>query len=337
MINSLHIKGLKSIDDQVFEMSPLTIVTGLNSTGKSTLLQSVLLIARDNSNNGARFLADIQNRFEILRNKYTRPDEINISMTGDGGGVYDLWINRQMSFGTSVKEDPGPVIEQNFFYLSANRIGPENMASISNDKICGLNGDALFGTYEKEKSKPLREELIKDGVSYTLSTQVNYWLRHILGLPIELYTNEVNQMTAEVKYKSDGIPDIMPSELGAGVSYLAKILILCLRAEAGDLVMIENPEIHLHPAAQSRLGEFLAFVAARGIQIIIETHCDNLINRVRYEVYAGRMAPSDVTIYYKEAITSPFIKIGIKRDGGYDRDFPEGFFDATLSELIEMD
>ena len=337
MINSLHIQGLKSIEDQVFEMSPLTIVTGLNSTGKSTLLQSVLLIARDNSNNGARFLADIQNRFEILRNKYTKAEEIKVSMNGDGGIKCELSMNRQMSLCTCVEETPGPVIEHNFFYLSANRIGPENMALISNDKICGLNGEALFGTYEKEKSKPLREELIKDGVSYTLSTQVNYWLRYILGLPIELYTNEVNQMTAEVKYKSDGIPDIMPSELGAGVSYLAKILILCLRAEAGDLVMIENPEIHLHPAAQSRLGEFLAFIAARGTQIIIETHCDNLINRVRYEVYAGRMAPSDVTIYYKEAITSPFIKIGIKRDGGYDRDFPEGFFDATLAELIEMD
>lgn len=337
MINTLHIQGLKSIDNQVFELSPLTIVTGLNSTGKSTMLQSVLLVAHDNSSNGARFLTDVQTRFEILRNKYTKAEEIKVAMRGDGGIECDLSIKRQTSVCTYVKDTPGPVIEQNFFYLSANRIGPENLASISNDKICGLNGDALFGTYEKEKSKPLRETLIRDVVSYTLSTQVNYWLRYILGLPIELDTNEVNQMTAEVKYKSDGIPDIMPSELGAGVSYLAKILILCLRADVGDLVMIENPEIHLHPAAQSRLGEFLAFMAARGTQIIIETHCDNLINRVRYEVYAGRIAPSDVSIYYKEEITTPFLKIGIRRDGGYDRDFPEGFFDATLSELIEMD
>lgn len=336
MIDSLHIQGLKSIDDQVFEITPLTIVTGLNSTGKSTLLQSVLLVARLNSENGRIFLPEVTTRFEILRNKYTKAEKISIDLAGKWGKC-DFYVKQDISVCNYPEEVSRPIIEKNFFYLSANRIGPENLASISDEKICGLNGEALFGTYEKEKSKALRESLIRDDNSYTLSTQVNYWLCHILGLPIELSTNQVNQMTADVRYKSDGIPDIMPSELGAGVSYLAKILILCLRAAEGDLVMIENPEIHLHPAAQSRLGEFLAFIAARGTQLILETHCDNLINRVRYEVYAGRIPANDVTIYYKESITTPFVKIGINGRGQYTTDFPEGFFDATLSELIEMD
>lgn len=336
MINSLHIRGLKSIGDQEFGIAPLTIVTGLNSTGKSTLLQSVLLVARLNSENGHAFLPEITTRFEILRNKYIKAEEIEVNIGGEWGRCH-LSATREGARCNYPEDDRRTVIESNLYYLSANRIGPENLASISEDKICGLNGEALFGTYEKEKSRPLREGLIRDDVSYTLATQVNYWLKYILGLPIELSTNEVNQMTADVRYKSDGIPDIMPSELGAGVSYLAKILILCLRAGEGDLIMIENPEIHLHPAAQSRLGEFLAFIASNGTQLIIETHCDNLINRVRYEVYAGRIPADDVVIYYKESITSPFLKIGVDRRGQYTDDFPDGFFDATLSELIEMD
>lgn len=336
MIDSLHIRGLKSIDDQAFEIKPLTIITGLNSTGKSTLLQSVLLVARLDSENGRMFLPEVTTRFEILRNKYTKAGKISIDLAGKWGQCR-FSMKTDFSACNYPEKKSRPIIEDNFFYLSANRIGPENLASISDEKICGLNGEALFGTYEKEKSKALRESLIRDDNSYTLSTQVNYWLCHILGLPIELSTNQVNQMTADVRYKSDGIPDIMPSELGAGVSYLAKVLILCLRASEGDLVMIENPEIHLHPAAQSRLGEFLAFIAARGVQLIIETHCDNLINRVRYEIFAGRFSADDVVIYYKETITRPFIRIDIDRNGQYTPGFPSGFFDATLSELIEMD
>lgn len=336
MIDSLYIKGLKSIDEQELGLKPLTIVTGLNSTGKSTLMQSVLLVSRFCSENGRRFLSELNTRFEILRNKYKKADKIIVEIKGEG--IDNSLYIMQDAMGCEKKlYNSSPSVEDNFFYLSANRIGPENLATISNEIICGLSGEALFGTYEKEKSKPLREEFIKDDVSYTLATQVNYWLRHILGLPIELSTNEVNQMTADVRYRSDGIPDIMPSELGAGVSYLAKILILCLRAEKGDLVMIENPEIHLHPAAQSRLGEFLAFIAAGGVQLILETHCENILNKIRYEVYAGHIPASDVIIYYKESITAPFREIGINSDGRYTVDFPEGFFDATLSELVEID
>ncbi len=336
MIDSLYIKGLKSIDEQKFGLKPLTIVTGLNSTGKSTLMQSVLLVSRFCSENGRHFLSELNTRFEILRNKYIKADKIIVEIKGEGINN-SLYIEHNAIGCDKKLHNSSPSVEDNFFYLSANRIGPENLAAISNEIICGLRGEALFGTYEKEKSKPLREAFIKDEVSYTLGTQVNYWLRYILGLPIELSTNEVNQMTADVRYRSDGIPDIMPSELGAGVSYLAKILILCLRAEKGDLIMIENPEIHLHPAAQSRLGEFLAFIAAGGVQLILETHCENILSRIRYEVYVGHIPASDVTIYYKESITAPFCEIGINSDGHYTVDFPEGFFDATLSELVEID
>lgn len=127
--------------------------------------------------------------------------------------------------------------------------------------------------------------MIKDENSFTLAAQLNYWQSYILGLKLELKTEKRNEQTVEVKYNSDNIPGILPTQLGAGVSYLAKVLILCLRSNPGDVVMIENPEIHLHPAAQSRLGDFFAFIANAGIQLIIETHCDHLINKLQYLVF----------------------------------------------------
>ena len=110
-----------------------------------------------------------------------------------------------------------------------------------------------------------------------------------------------------------------------------------IKAKKNDVILIENPEIHLHPASQAKVGEFLAFIVRAGIQVIIETHCEHLIYKVGYEIYKKRFLKDDVTILYKEGIQNPFIVLGFKEDGKFTRDFPEGFFDATLAELLEME
>lgn len=95
----------------------------------------------------------------------------------------------------------------------------------------GVVGEYIVGSFEKEKSNPLMPELIKDDSSYTLSAQVNYWLSYILDIPTELQTERRLDDVVEVQYKSDGLGNISPFQLGAGVSYLTKMLIMCLRAK----------------------------------------------------------------------------------------------------------
>ena len=103
---------------------------------------------------------------------------------------------------------------------------------------------------------------------------------------------------------------------------MTKILIVCLLAKKGNILLIENPEIHLHPKAQAKLGEFFAFIANNGVQVVLETHCENLINQVRYEVYKNIEMDG----------TGHFI-----RENKEDRNnFPTGFFNSTLKELLEM-
>ena len=208
---------------------------------------------------------------------------------------------------------------------------------MSNNQVCGVDGRYLYGTYEREKSRALDESLVRYSGSLTLAAQVNYWLGYILDLPMELTTEKRTEEKVEIRFKSDGIPNLSPNQLGAGVSYLVKILILCLQARKGDVILIENPEIHLHPAAQSKLGEFFAFIASAGIQLILETHCEHLLNRLRYEVYHERIDPDQLVIYYKGGIIEPFQVIHIRENGKYDVAFPGGFFDATLTELLEIE
>lgn len=337
MIHRLEIQGFKNIDNQEFIFRPITIFTGLNSTGKSSVLQSILLLAKETSFNGLKLGNILLSSFEGLRNKYTNTSVIDIKCSTDHGDlkythtVYEKKIN------------PGfPVIilpeyDKNLFYLSANRKGVENDALYSDVMICGYDGSYIYSTYEKEKSKTLDVGLIKDKQSHTLSAQVNYWLREILQLPVEFYTIKNSNEKVDVRFNSDGFIGLIPTQLGSGVSYLVKILILCLRAEKGDVIMIENPEIHLHPGAQSRLADFFSMIANTGIQLIIETHCDNLLNKFRYCVYKKELRHDDIVIFYKNDIISPFEQINIDDKGRYKNDFPEGFFDATLSELLELE
>lgn len=176
----------------------------------------------------------------------------------------------------------------------------------------------------------------------TLKFQVNEWLKYILDLPISLNTEKVTTSLVKVTFDSDGINEVNPFNLGAGTSYLVKILIISLLCRKEDLLLIENPEIHLHPKAQSRLGEFFTWVAKAGIQLIVETHSEHLINKIKYQIYKKYLPATDATIYYKNSIEENFIQLNINENGKFeDIDgknviFPSGFFDSTLKELLEI-
>ena len=76
------------------------------------------------------------------------------------------------------------------------------------------------------------------------------------------------------------------------------MIISCLGAEEGSIVIIENPEIHLHPKAQSRLCEFLYFVSKSRRQLFVETHSDHIFNGLRVGIATGKMKQEDITVNF---------------------------------------
>lgn len=335
MINHIDIKGYKSFDEESLPIAPLTVVTGKNSTGKSSLLQAILL---SQVRGAAKIYYNdfINTDFSSIRNRYTRAELVEVQLNIDDNRIIE-YQRSEDKWQVRFNMDEFPNLEERLFYLSANRIGAQNSAQIYQDIVCGPMGEALFGTYEAEKSKRLDDNLIRDFNSFTLSAQVNHWLSYILDIPLELNSEKRMSTTVEVRYNADDIKDILPQMLGAGVSYLAKILILCLRSKKDDIIMIENPEIHLYPSAQCRLAEFLSFIVASGRQLIIETHSNDLITKFRHEVYKGKLLPQAVEVLYKDGITTPFKLLKIDRNGQFSEPFPEGFFDSSLSDLLDME
>ncbi|MDM8561105.1 AAA family ATPase [Candidatus Parabeggiatoa sp. HSG14] len=335
MINNLKIKQFKCIDDEDFTFENLTILTGLNSAGKSSVIQSILLMSHYFGQQ--KFLSENIISFAINSNMYLNAKEFSIT-------VDDACLTKNIDEINQQGHLPNFTNEQDIFHIDANRLGPEELALYSSENKIGKHGEFIFSYYEQNKNKAIEKSLIKSEVSDTLQSNIDYWLSYILDVEVELNTERVTSSHVKVSYKFNKLATAMsPDSLGAGTSYVVKVLIVCLLAKQGNILLIENPEIHLHPKAQAKLGEFCAFVASHGVQVVVETHCEHVINQIRYEVYKHHIKNDDVVIYYKEDSRKPFEKIEIKETGHLIREnkeargnFPTGFFNSTLKELLEI-
>jgi len=126
--------------------------------------------------------------------------------------------------------------------------------------------------------------------------------------------------------------------LGTGISQILPVLTLCLTARRGDLVLLEQPELHLNPSIQQKLAEFLLAMSQRDRQIIVETHSEYFVTRLRLiqardegisdhiKLLFVEKTPETGTVY-REVETNSFGEI---------QDWPKGFFDQASNDLREL-
>ena len=91
-------------------------------------------------------------------------------------------------------------------------------------------------------------------------------------------------------------------DVGYGVGQALPVIAELLRDDAPSVFLLQQPEVHLHPSAQAALGSLFCQIAAPERQIVVETHSDHLIDRVRMDIRDGKEAlkPDDVSILYFE-------------------------------------
>ena len=151
-----------------------------------------------------------------------------------------------------------------------------------------------------------------------------------------------NTSVTRLRFKTPGLRTewTRAPNAGFGISYALPIVVAALRAEVGGLLLVENPEAHLHPAGQSKIGDFLARIAADGVQIFLETHSDHVLNGIRVAVANGSAAllPEQVVIHFfraedDEGPTLQSMELG--RTGQLSA-WPDGFFDQTQVDLAAL-
>ncbi|MBX9599130.1 MAG: AAA family ATPase [Burkholderiales bacterium] len=344
MIKNVHIRGFKCFDDEVIDFSNLTVITGPNSSGKSSLLQALLINLNHSNMNDAeiqRYVDDL-GTFIDLKNKKTNPDKFSIDIKLDTDRLISYFRCLESP---SVINGYGALSKPlTPWYLSANRrMLSETGFGAPSELSCGIFGENISSYYHSRKDDKLEDNLIINKTSAnTLESQVNYWLSYICSSEISVFVDQITTTVYRSYYKIDN-QEYKPQNLGAGVSYLISVIVRALLMPKSNFdtccFIIENPEIHLHPKSQARLAEFFAFVARTGRQIIIETHSEHLISKLRYCIYNKQIEASQVVIQYRQP--DKFEKIEILPNGKLlnetgEHSFPRGFFDATLDNIFEI-
>jgi predicted ATPase len=371
MLERIHLENFKASRDVDARLRSLTVLAGLNSTGKSTLLQAIGALRQSYEPNGRTDGLSLSGelvqlgKFGDLLTEGTSGDTVEITISESGlscrwvfGGVPDA---NQLQFIEAPASAPNFVTSHDFQFLQADRILPQTLYPQAPQRardtgFLGPRGEytadflGMAGTRQVAPARTfprtgfgLNEDLLnKVAPTDGLLDQVTGWLQQ-LSPGARLNTTPLSG-TDEVllQYRYDGRLHettsnfYRPTNVGFGLTYSLPIVVACLAAPKGALLLLENPEAHLHPQGQAALGEMMARCAADGVQIVVETHSDHLLNGVRLAVKRGLIKNGDVVLHFfsrpvetgEASIQSPAIL-----ENGRLSNWPSGFFDQWDKEV----
>lgn len=228
----------------------------------------------------------------------------------------------------------------NFFaiqFVSADRLGPQEYypkSLLGNFLEVGKQGEKVVDVLSKVKNNVLNNQSDSRilGESNNIHSLVGAWLSHILDTKVSIIVDSDSSYISTLKFGFINDKEYTPPNVGFGYSYILPIIVSGLIAQENEILIIENPEAHLHPRAQSRLAQFLARVASTGVQVFIESHSEHILNGIRLATIERDNSPrilehTEVSVlYFKQDENEPFVQIPLEK-GGKIRKWPNGFFD----------
>jgi predicted ATPase len=373
MIRTLSIKNFKSHRNTILKLSKLNLLTGLNGVGKSSAIQSLLLLRqsfqRSMLDKGIELNADLCSigvaedaLFQSAENDLM---EFGIDLAGndklwwsfliDDKKLSDTFLKLSSSNANDTIDLTGvSLFNQLFQYISAYRTGPvqtyeKNTSGVELfHQMSAKEGRCeLIAHYiDFFKNDPITDESLKhspDDKNSDLIVQVAKWMGNISpGIDLQV---EGSESAYKINYSYSRGPQRTPTKrfsatnTGFGISYVLPIIVACLHMPKGSIVLIENPESHIHPDGQAKLMELICKAANAGIQFIVETHSDHIINGLLVAINRQMVGPNDSKIYFFDRdiashATQP-IDLTIL-EGGKIRKPPVGFFDRIDKDMKEL-
>ncbi len=394
MLTELSLCHFKCFELLKLPLAPLTLLSGTNATGKSTVLQGLLLLHQTLQFNQSDTSLTLNGYAVQLGAVGDVVDQIsgrrNIEIGVQSETFECIWTmeaddRRMLTFPVKKvewRESPDwnaeqaaitqnvslrnllpPELRQSpsadqmitallqLSYISADRSGPRETYPVAVDNLyptVGPRGEnAPWYLYTFDQKETLSQLRFPNEISPYLRRQVDAWMNYFFpGAGISVEQIPDTNLVKLLLRTSNQTDFHRPQNVGYGLTHLLPIVTACLGGQKGDIIIVENPETHLHPAAQSAIGEFLARVASAGVQIILETHSDHVLNGIRKAVKQQIATPDNVLIHFfaprstvqdndTPQVTSPLID----QTGNLDY-WPNNFFDQfdrDANELIDWE
>lgn len=367
-LSSIGLRNFKCFRAADVELAPLTVLAGLNSSGKSSLIQPLLLLRQSQTGTippaSLRLTDGLTALGEARDVLHHGADEDVIGFALEwSDGRSATWRFAAPAGANVLRALSAPDLDitgrapfsDHFAYLSADRVGPRTSYPADYDRVVerrDLGRDGAFTAHflERQVDHPDQVDVRLLGPGSrdrSLRGTVEAWLGHVSrGVRVNtewLRGTDLVQLSYEFADPQTGVTrPVRPPNVGYGVSSTLSVIVAVLAAKPGGLVIIENPEAHLHPRGQYELTDLLVKAAAAGIQIIVETHSDHVLNAIRVAARRGEIPADDVRLHFLERntdgrgthheIISPLL-----RPDGRLSEWPEGFFDQwdiALGELL---
>lgn len=321
IIDNIFLKGFKSFQERDIKFGPLTLLTGVNSSGKSSIIQGIRMLNRAVSYQSP--LISGYGESEELKNQNSQWPIIIRGINTDGRGVEIIFKSPSSSF---IKSD---FMKEDFelTYISASRFGPQNLLPIDITDSIGELGENVLKSIEIHQDDII-PEIVRHSASEgdTLYFNLRGWLNAIA--PGTKFTHEIVR-AADVSYMK--FNNFRAANVGFGLSYALPVIasLLVCSLKKNQIVIIENPEAHLHPKGQTEIASLICRAAQAGVQVIIETHSDHLFDGVRlYAKNHPEFAPM-VNIHWCELDSNSNTKIESPElnSNGKLSFWPKGLFD----------
>lgn len=362
MIDKISFKNYKLFkEEQTLEIKPITILIGKNNSGKSAVMKLPVLIAGSmeglSINNSYKIGEDRENIVELgsdfkdlvyNRNEtgfiklgvFSNENSLELALNKDYGileyKLNNIEINVSSNFkGFLLDGKPIDNLSLSVDYLGAIRIEPDSSYNFSNEEFdrIGIKGQnaylILIKDYKDDKQ--------------LISKVSNWYKSNFENWQLNVIENKLTtETTFEIAINNSNLNPINIKQTGQGIH---QVLPLIVRSYMEDvepsLIIIEEPETHLHPAAHGNLAQRFveSYLEDKNKHYLIETHSQNFVLRIRRLVAEGKLKPEEVAIYYVDFLEdeneSILKKIEVN-DLGEVEWWPTNIFNESLQEVIKI-
>ena len=373
MITRIDLRHFKCFEVLKLPLKPLTLLSGINASGKSSVLQALTLLHQTMREHewasrlmlngatirlgtaadvidqehgkrtcGITLLDDDAARFGWEFEGERHEMSMSVKRTCGSMSTGDRWDedgSRQLRHLLPTTVDGHSLTNRllGLTYLSAERVGPRDLYPFDAPQLAsvvGPRGEFAVSILHSGRDNHVEHRLVVEGAPPTQFRQVEARMAQFFpGCVMAIDpVPRANALTLGIRVSSE-MEFQRPVHTGYGLTQVLPIVVAALTAKVNDLLLIENPEVHLHPAAQGAMGNFLSLVASTGVQVMIESHSDHVLNGIRRAVRIGSLSNENVALHFfrprqeeqerrRPQVESPSIDI----HGNIDS-WPEGFFD----------